>query len=185
VSRKLLNAIIGAAALCTVTPAFAQSSASVTITSLLQIQDGCLINGGGLASSLLNFGVIQNAGAVTGGRRATTSQGGGPIIVSCNVNSTTAAFQIDAGNNDSGGVHRLRNVTGIGGAPGEFLEYHLYSNFALTSEYLIGSPIAVNGGIIASGSPFEIVVYGEIPNDQITQGVAGLYQDIVQAKLTF
>lgn len=182
-TRKLLTAAAGAAALLGALPAFAQSTATVNITSLLRVQDGCAINGG-VNLAVIDFGTIINAAARTDDVRGFT-QGAGAINVSCNVSSTTATFQINAGSNDSGGVHRLRNITGIGGAPGEFLEYRLFSNLALTSEYLISSPLPVNGGVITSGVPFEIVVYGRILNAQAVQAVAGLYQDITQGVLTF
>ena len=181
--KKLLKTSVLVAAMLGVSPAFAQSTANVTITSLLQVQDGCAINGG-VNQAVLNFGTLVNASARTDDIRGST-QGAGAINVSCNVSSTTATFQINAGNNDAGGVHRLRNITGIGGAPGEFLEYRLFSNPALTSEYLISSPLPINGGVITSGVPFEIIVYGQILNAQAVQAVAGSYLDVTQGVLTF
>ena len=181
---KLMTAAAGAAALFMISPTFAQSTADVRITSILRVQDGCAINGG-VNNAVLDFGTIVNAAARTDDVRASTQTGGGPIIVSCNVSSTTATFQINAGFNDAGGVHRLRNVLGIGGAPGEFLEYRLFSDLALTSEYLISTPLPVNGGVITSGVPFEIIVYGRILNAQAVQAVAGFYQDITTGVLTF
>ena len=108
---KLLTAAAGAAALFMISPAFAQSTADVSITSILRVQDGCAINGG-VNLAVLDFGTIVNAAARTDDVRAISSLSGGPIIVSCNVSSTTATFQINAGNNDAGGVHRLRNIPG-------------------------------------------------------------------------
>ena len=184
--KKLLKTSVLVAAMLGVSPAFAQSTANVTITSLLTVQDGCVINGGA-SLALINFGTVANPGARTDDIRGNTQASGSPIVVSCNVNSSAATFQINAGNNDSGGVHRLRNITGVGGAPGEFLEYRLFSSATLSpaSEYQISNPLPANGGTITAGVPFEIVVFGRILNAQAVQAVAGIYQDITQGVLTF
>jgi hypothetical protein len=179
------------------TDAFAQQSATVDIFVTLSVLDGCVINGSTSPSnSLLSFGTIQNPGALA---LDVTAQGQ-PINVLCNVDSTSATFQIDAGNNDSGGVHRLTKdrLVPLGGGtppPPRFVNYHVYARPGdPSSEYLIGTPIPIGGngvlggpppGVIRAGVPFDITLFGTILNTDIRDAVAGTYNDILRGVLTF
>jgi spore coat protein U-like protein len=177
------------------TDAFAQQSATVDIFVDLTVRDGCVVNGSTSPSSLLTFGAIQNPAALFGD---VTAQGQ-PIEVRCNVDSTSATFQIDAGNNDSGGVHRLaqNQLIVVGGGtppPPRFINYHVYARPGDTSSvYLIGTPIPIGGGVlggsppgvIRAGVPFNITLYGSILNADIREAVASNYTDTLRGVLTF
>lgn len=182
-TKKLTMVVAGTLALIAASPALAQS-ANVNINSQLAVQDGCLINGGG-AGALLDFGLLQNAAALTVNIDAQTLTGA--IVVSCNVSSTTAAFTIGKGNNGSTILRTLANPAATG-TPGEFVAYRLYATAGRTpaSEYVPdGTTQPVNGGVIVAGTPFEITVYGRITAPDANPAVAGPYTDQTAGTLTF
>ena len=171
------------------TDAFAQRTASVDIFVDLTVQDGCVINGDTSSNSTLSFGTIQNPGTLA----VNITAQGQPINVVCNVDSTTATFQIDNGNNDSAGIHRLASPTPLGGGP-RFINYHVYARpNDPSSEYLIGTPIPIGGGVlggplpgaITAGVPFNIILHGTILNADAVGARADIYSDTLRGVLTF
>lgn len=183
-TKKLLMAAAGVFALLSAAPAFAQQNVSIEISSSFVVTDGCIV-GGGNNTGNIDFGEVQNpSGLATDVDGSTVT--GDPITVSCNVSSTTASLQINAGQNDAAGVHRLRNLDAPG-LPGEFIEYHVYSDpsRAPGSEFTIGNPLPINGGVITAGTPFEIPVYGRIFRANAAQAVAGNHTDRLQAIFSF
>lgn len=176
--KKLFAASTGALALLAATPAFAQGSVDTVIGATFQVLDGCSINGGN-NDALINFGVLQNAVAQTANIDASTADAGStPITISCNVNSTTAAFEIQGGQTDIGGVHNLRGSSTV-------VPYRLYADPGRFIEYTIGNPVVVGTGNITSGVPFSIIVYGRILAADARAARNDTYTDSVSASLTF
>jgi spore coat protein U-like protein len=186
-SKKLLITVAGTAALLVASPALA-GSATVDINAKLDVIDGCVINGGaGVSDVQIDFGTVQNIAAVSTDIDAQTGPTLAGINVSCNVSSTTAAFEIGKGVNGSTTVRTLTNPAAVG-TPGEFVAYHLYSNAARTSAFEYrpdGTTFPVNGGVITAGVPFSIIVYGRILNGDANNAVAGSYTDTASGTLTF
>lgn len=178
-TKKLFAAATGMLALFAAAPAFAQGSVDTVIGATFQVLDGCSINGGN-NDALINFGVLQNAVAQTANIDASTADGGStPITISCNVNSTVAAFEIQGGQTDIGSTHNLRGSTSV------LIPYRLYANPQRTIEYTIGNPVVVGTGNITSGVPFNIIVYGRILAADARVAIKDTYTDSVNASLTF
>lgn len=182
-TKKHLMIATGAAALLAASPAFA-GTATVIINSQLSVIDGCVINGSpGGASVILNFGTIQNAGAITGPIDAQT--GAGAITLLCNVSSLTAAISVGPGANGSTAQPTLRNPAAAGTAA-EFVPYDIYAAAGRTpaSKYVPdGTSIAFNGGVITANVPSSIDFFGRIPT--ATNAVSGSYADPRTATVSF
>lgn len=187
--KKTIIRALAFGALFSAAPAFAQNAVDIPITVALEVQDGCVINGNNptnQSAALLSFGSIQNAGGVTRDINGSTSAGvGTPITVSCNVNSTTAAFSIDGGTNATGGVRNLSNPSAPIGSPARLVRYRIYSDAAHTSEYQINTPQPVNGGTITAGTPFTVPLEGLIAFADVNAAIAGDYTDDVTGTLSF
>lgn len=188
-TSKMFIRALAVGAMFSAAPAFAQQTTSTSVLVALEVQDGCVINGSSTTSqstALLSFGSIQNAGGqgfdLTG---STTAGLGTPITVSCNVNSTSAAFSLDGGQNASGGTRRLRNPSATTGSTAEFIPYQVYQDVARTAEYLISTPRTVNGGVIAAGTPFNVDLFGFIARANVLPAVAGDYSDNLIGTLSF
>lgn len=171
-------------------PALAQSSATVPIDVTFSVVDGCVINGNN-GPSLISFGTIQNAGAQRGEIIGSTrNSGGAPIIVNCNVNSASATFEVDGGvnsnNGANAGIRKIGNANVDSGTPGDVLEYRLYTEDR-SSEYLISTPLPVNGGIITANVPFEINLTAVIAPQQVNLAIANgsPYSDFATGTLKF
>ena len=180
-TKKLVFAAATALASLASTPAFAQRSATVLIDIQLTIANGCIINSNSNPTALLDFGT-QQQGSTAGPFDAQTAAGA--ISVLCNATSTTASFGIGPGQNDAG----LGRVLTSPSAPGAVIPYQLFSASSRSpaSEYLnTGNTFLVNGGVITTGVPFEITVFGRIPSIGGGRNVAGLYTDQVTGTLTF
>lgn len=172
------------------TQAFAQQSAKVDILVNLTVQDGCVINGGTSPTSILSFGTIQNPGALS----VDLTAQGDEITILCNVDSTTAAFQIDNGDFDLGGVHRLGDGALFGNQ--RFVNYHVFASPTYDSalEYVNGVPIPIGSvpliggpalGTLTAGNPAKMRVYGLIYNADFRNARANTYGDTLHARLTF
>ena len=171
-------------------PAFAQREAPVDILVDLTIQEGCVINGGTSPTSILSFGTVQNALALA----VDLDAQGDEMSVLCNTDSTSASFQIDNGDFDSAGVHRLRDGT-LFGTP-RFINYRVYASPTYDSalEYVNGVPIPIGSagvlggpalGTITAGNAFKMRVYGRILNADVRDAPARTYGDTLHARLTF
>jgi spore coat protein U-like protein len=184
-SRKLLMAATGAAALFAAAPAWAQSASENIIVSL-KVDPTCSINVNQLLSGSLAFPTVQTAGALQGDIDAqTTTSGAGGINVECNTASGVPMFAIGTGANDSGGVRRLRNISS-----GQLVPYRLYADAARSSAFEFtpdGTKRAVNGGSpVTPNVAFDIVVYGRISKADVTSGLdAGDLDDTVLGTLSF
>ena len=185
-NKKLVFATATALASLASAPAFAQRSEDVLIDIQLTIANGCIINSSANPTALLDFGIQQQV-TVGGGQNPgpfDAQTAAGAITVLCNATSTTASFGIGPGQNDAG----LGRVLTSPSAPGAVIPYQLFSASSRSpaSEYLnTGNTFLVNGGVITTGVPFEITVFGRIPSIGGGRNVAGLYTDQVTGTLTF
>lgn len=161
-------------------PAAAQTT-DVTLDIELDVVGSCQINGGN-ATALLDFG-SKPAGAFTGTIDAQTAAGA--ISVLCNVSSTAGSFSIGPGQNDLGAQRNLVNPLVVG--PLGSLAYRLFADAGRTpaSEYLPDIKLPINGGVITTGTPFEITIYGRIEETGTTNLIAGRYADQAVGTLAF
>lgn len=179
-TKKLLMSAGGLLALLTVAPAFAQTTTNVPITVNLTVGSACVVNGGG-AGTLIRFPTVANPLAFVGNLDGSNlaSDAGTPLSITCNASTAAATFEIDAGLNDSGGVHRLTNGASLA-------QYRVYSaaSRSSASEYLISTTQPL-GQSITANTPFTLALYGRILQAVVNAAPAGNYTDTLAGVLKF
>ena len=158
------------------------------ITAKVSVREGCSINGGN-GQGLIDFGIIYNPETVSTDVDASTGVefGGTQIVLTCNFDVSNASLSIGPGENDQGGVRRLRNLT----IPSfdtrysvPFASYHLYADAARTAglEFTPDTKQLIGDGFIPAGTPTEIPVFGRIFAPDVPKFV-GDYVDVMHAVL--
>lgn len=183
-SRKILMAATGAAALFVTAPAFAQTS-SDNINVSLKVAATCTINGTTVGISSVTFPDVQVAGSLKADIDGQTAAGAsGRFNVICNTASGVPMFAIGPGTNDSSGVRRMRNTSS-----GQFIPYRLYSNPARTSGFEFtpdNTKRAVNGGAaVVPNVDFDVIIYGQIRAADVPNLDSGDSNDTVTGTLSF
>lgn len=186
-SKKLLMAATGAAALFAATPAFAQSTAGVILDIDMAISPTCKILGnvGNINNgrTRISFGDVNPLTQTTDVDSDGSVQGTAGVTVTCNTSSTIASFALGGGKAPSGSTRRMG-----GRLNGGLVGYRVYSSASRApgTEYT-GSPVPVNGGNIVPGAPFTIPFFGRVTLAEITRPdlPADTYDDVVIGTLTF
>lgn len=186
-SRKLLMAATGAAALFAATPAFAQSTAGVILDIDMGISPTCKILGnvGNINNgrTRISFGTVNPLTQTTDVDSDGSLQGTAGVTVTCNTSSTIASFALDGGKAPSGSGPRMQ-----GRLNGGLIAYRVYSSASRApgTEYT-GSPVPINGGNIVPGTPYTIPFFGRVTLAEILRPdlPADAYTDLRLGTLTF
>jgi spore coat protein U-like protein len=167
-------------------PALAQTVQPVGIEVVLNVQNGCTINGGEeTPEGLLNFGTVTNIGAISGNidGSTTATDSGTPFAITCDGPIGQILATISGGENDLGGTRRLANQDD----PGQFIPYHMYLDEGRTVEFEIDAPVPLFevGGEVGNrlSSQFIFDIYGRIFSP--VNVTAGSYVDATTIRLTF
>lgn len=154
-------------------------SVNGTLVVTATIPASCTINTVG--NALIDFGTVALSTPPVALDGNTTI----PLVFTCTADSTTATFTINAGVNDSGGTHRLRNPA-VAGTAAEFLIYKIYPTAARTAatEYTIGTPRSINGGIVTAGVATTVPLFARIVATENAKSLAGSYTDTVLGVIT-